>query len=45
MDLATKNKYSIPMKGIRHKLDSMEKKPLTQDGWNDIHTLMHYFYH
>jgi len=43
MDLATKNEYSIPMKGIRHKFDSMEKQPLTQDDWNDMDTLMHYF--
>lgn len=43
MDLATKNEYSIPMKGIRHEFDSMEKQPLTQDDWNDMDTLMHYF--
>ncbi|WP_411555696.1 hypothetical protein ACLIN0_11180 [Pantoea agglomerans] len=43
MDLATKNEYAIPMKGIRHKFDSMEKQPLTQDDWNDRDTLMHYF--
>ncbi|MDJ0473276.1 hypothetical protein ACTUSZ_10480 [Pantoea eucalypti] len=43
MDLATKNEYSIPMKGIRYKFDSMEKQPLTQDDWHDMDTLMHYF--
>lgn len=43
MDLATKNEYAIPMKGIRHQFDSMEKQPLTQDDWNDMDTLMHYF--
>jgi hypothetical protein len=43
MDEATKNEYSIPMKGIRHKFDSMEKQPLTQGDWNDMDTLMHYF--
>lgn len=43
MDLATKNEYAIPMKGIRHKFDSMEKQPLTQDDWHDMDTLMHYF--
>ncbi|MGC0796103.1 hypothetical protein WKG85_12450 [Pantoea agglomerans] len=43
MDLATKNEYAIPMKGIRHKFGSMEKQPLTQDDWNDMDTLMHYF--
>lgn len=43
MDLATKNEYAIPMKGISHKFDSMEKQPLTQDDWNDMDTLMHYF--
>lgn len=43
MDLATKNEYAIPMKGIRHKFDSMEKQSLTQDDWNDMDTLMHYF--
>ena len=43
MDLATKNEYSIAMKGIRYKFDSMEKQPLTQDDWHDMDTLMHYF--
>ena len=43
MHLAAKNDYSIPMKGIRHKFDSIEKQPLTQDDWNDMDTLMHYF--
>ena len=43
MDLATKNEYAIPMKGIRHKFDSMQKQPLTHDDWNDMDTLMHYF--
>jgi len=42
MDLVKKNEYSIPMKGIRHEFDSMEKQPLTQDDWNDMDTLMHY---
>lgn len=42
MDLATKNEYSISMKGIRDKFDSTEKQPLTQDDWNDMDTLMHY---
>ncbi|ORM75839.1 hypothetical protein HA42_19890 [Pantoea deleyi] len=43
IDLARKDEHSIPMKGIRHKYDSMEKYMLTEKDWDDLDTLM-YFY-
>lgn len=43
MELAKKNEYTIPMKGIRHKYDSMEKNILTEKDWDDLDTLMHFY--
>ncbi|MGJ0126499.1 hypothetical protein [Pantoea sp. RHCKP32] len=43
IDLARKDEHSIPMKGIRHKYDNMEKYMLTEKDWDDLDTLM-YFY-
>ncbi|MDU4291696.1 hypothetical protein [Mixta calida] len=43
MDLAKRNKHSIPMKGIRHKYDAMEKNILTAKDIDDLDTLMHFY--
>ncbi|ORM90357.1 hypothetical protein HA50_26810 [Pantoea cypripedii] len=43
MDLAKANDNSIPMKGIRHKYDSMEKDTLTEKDRDDLDTLMHFY--
>lgn len=41
--LARSNEHSIPMKGIRHKYDSMEKYMLTGKDRDELEALM-YFY-
>lgn len=43
MDLARGNEHSIPMKGIRHKYDGMEKNMLTEKDLDDLDTLMHFY--
>lgn len=43
MDVAKNNEHGIPMKGIRHQYDSMEKKALTTKDWSDLDTLMHFY--
>lgn len=43
MDLAKTNNNSIPMKGIRHKYDRMEKNTLTVKDKDDLDTLMHFY--
>lgn len=43
MDLVKTNNSSIPMKGIRHKYDSMDKNTLTKKDQGDLDTLMHFY--
>lgn len=43
IDLVRKNEHSIPMKGIRHKYESMEKYMLTEKDRYDLDTLMHFY--
>ncbi|MCW7550988.1 hypothetical protein OO184_24475 [Photorhabdus sp. APURE] len=43
MDIAKNHDRSIPMKGIRHKYDHMEKRKLTKEDWDVLDTLMHFY--
>ncbi|MDX5630939.1 MULTISPECIES: hypothetical protein [unclassified Brenneria] len=43
IDIARNNEHSIPMKAIRHRYDSMEKKILTDKDIDELDTLMHFY--
>ena len=43
MDLVRSDEYSIPMKGIMKRYDSMEKNKLTPKDSDDLDTLMHFY--